>query len=289
MKKLLYYIVTFALLVPMTGCEKEMHSYRGDRGVYFAVRWGNPTLSAWPYRSYTNFDFVQHAENTVTAEVKVMITDQITPYDREFLYQIDADSTTGQAGVHYEIPDGRGVIPAGAVEGVATVVLHRTADMEKEVVKVALQLLPNENFDAIFQYFISPSDYNATGTVPIEAPFNASKHQLRITDVLVQPSQWIGGFNSSGAEFNSFGAFSPKKIRVMYELFDLTYPDFQDASLMTFGYRNVIGTRLGNYLTEQYRNRTPLLEDDGRLMWATGCAWTSYRGVPWDGVFNPSY
>lgn len=291
MKKIALLAILSAVVLTQAGCRKEMHSYKGDRGIYFSVRWGDQYAeSRWPYWSYTNLDFVKIPEDTYTAGVKVMITDVATPYDREFRYRIDPEATTAREGIDYQVPEGVGVIPAGKAEGYATVVLHRTPEMETEVVTVALQLLPNENFDLVFTSFIQPKEYNGSKE-EIEQRFDASRHQLRISDVLVQPAQWMGGFYQHGnyEEFNCFGAFTPKKIRLMFELFDLTYADFMDANIMTTGYMTALGRRLSVYLTEQYRNGTPVLEEDGRLMWASDCKWRSYEGVPWDGVINPEY
>lgn len=289
MKKILFLIIAAAILFPLSGCEKEIHSYKGDRGVYFAVRWGTDTQKVrWPYWSYSKFDFVQYVEETRTAEILVRITDVAVPYDREFRYEIDQSATNAIAGVDYETPEGIGIIPAGKVEGYATVVLHRTAKMQTEEVTVALQLVANENFDLVFRKFIQPKEYNGT-TEEIEEEFDASNHRIMISDVLVKPSEWRGSLNSSGAEFNSFGEFSVKKIRLMFELFDLTYADFMDSSIMTMGYQEVLGRRLGLYLRDQYRNHNAVLEDDGRLMWAYGCPWTSYPGVPWDGQYHSEY
>lgn len=290
MKKILFFTIAAAALFSVSGCEKEIESYSGDRGIYFSVRWGNAyEESRWPYWSYSNFDFVQYVDNTVIAGVKVMITDVAVPYDREFTYEIDAAATTARAGVDYEVPDGVGIIPAGKVEGYATVTLNRTPEMETETVVVSLRLVANENFGLVFTTLIQPSGFNGTN-LEIEEVVDASKHQLRIKDVLVKPKEWIGGLDgTTGAEFNLLGEFSPKKIKLLYELYDLTYADFMDSSVMTYGYMGVLGRRFGIYLTEQYRTGAPLVEDDGRLMWATGCKWSSYPGVPWDGTINPDY
>lgn len=291
MKKILFFTIIIITMFTVSGCEKEMKSYEGTRGIYFSVRWGDQfSESKWPYWSYSNFDFVQIPKDTCTVAVKVMITDNAVSYDRKFNYQIDPETTTAIEGVDYEKPVGEGVIPASQVEGYATVLLHRTAEMETEVVKLALQLIPNENFALAFTRFIQISDYNGSSE-EIEKEFDASKHQLRIKDVLVKPSCWLGGFYQYGnyEEFNAFGAFTPKKIKLMFEMFDLTYADFMDATIMTTGYMNVIGRRLSIHLTEQYRKGTPIQENDGRLMWASDCKWKSYENVPWDGIINPEY
>lgn len=45
--------------------------------------------------------------------------------------------------------------------------------------------------------------------------------------------------------------------------------------------QTVIQEHMANYLQELYDKGTPVLEDDGRLMWFMGVSWTSVVGVPW--------
>ncbi|HBK32340.1 MAG TPA: hypothetical protein DEF88_01905 [Porphyromonadaceae bacterium] len=291
MNKISFIIGTITILFSLSGCEKDMQSFEGQRGIYFSVRWGdNWVESIWPYWSYSIFDFANVSSDTTTATAKVMLTDVTVPYDRTFKYKINAEATTAEEGVDYEIPEGIGIIPAGKVEGYATVILYRTAKMEKEIVTVALQLVANENFDLVFTKFVQPSNYTGSSE-EIEKEFDASKHEIRIQDVLVKPDTWYGGFYQYGnyEEFNLLGAFSTKKIRLLFELYDLTYADFLDSSIMTYGYETVLSRRFSEYLTGQYRNGTPILENDGRLMWAGSCKWKSYENVPWNGTINPEY
>lgn len=283
--------IIFVFLFFLSGCEKDMQSFEGSRGIYFSMRWGADFQgSTWPYWSYSVFDFANVDGNTTTAMAKVMLTDVAVPYDRTFKYGINKEATNAKEGVDYETPEGIGVIPAGKVEGYATVTLYRTSKMENEIVTVALQLEANENFELVFTKFIQPSNYTGSSE-EIEKEFDASKHEIRIRDILVRPSTWYGGFYQYGnyEEFNLLGEFSTKKIRLLFELYDLTYADFLDATIMTYGYETVLSRRFSEYLTSQYRKGSPILENDGRLMWAGSCKWKSYENVPWDGTINPEY
>jgi hypothetical protein len=42
---------------------------------------------------------------------------------------------------------------------------------------------------------------------------------------------------------------------------------------------------VGRHLQALYDARTPILEDDGRLMWVNAVSWTSIVGEPWDGQY----
>ncbi|MFR4037690.1 MAG: hypothetical protein ACLTZT_07770 [Butyricimonas faecalis] len=46
--------------------------------------------------------------------------------------------------------------------------------------------------------------------------------------------------------------------------------------------RSVIKEYMVNYLQDLYDNGTPVLEEDGRLMWFMGVSWYSYVGVAWE-------
>jgi len=38
---------------------------------------------------------------------------------------------------------------------------------------------------------------------------------------------------------------------------------------------------MSTYLIQCYNDKKPVLEEDGRLMWFSGCPWLSKVGVPW--------
>ena len=45
--------------------------------------------------------------------------------------------------------------------------------------------------------------------------------------------------------------------------------------------RTVIQEYMVKYLQDLYDKGTPVLEDDGRLMYFMGVSWTTIVGVPW--------
>lgn len=285
--------IMLALALFLLGCEREMQSFEGDRGIYFAVQWG----ASWggdntPYRSHTPIDFVAIVGDTYTAKVKVMITDGAKDFDREFKYRILPETTTGVAGEDFETPEGVGIIPAGGTVGYVTVELNRTAKMADGVVEVGMELLPNDNFTPVFKKFLAITQFDGVdGGVAAPREFDATRHTLSVSDVLVQPANWLGGWYQYGnfEEFNTFGVFGAKKFNLICEITGVVYADFMDSSIMTYGYMGVLGRRVANYLVEQYKAGTPIQEADGRLMWVGGCRWRSYENVPWDGVINPEY
>jgi hypothetical protein len=276
-----------AIVLLISSCERELMSYEGDPGIYFAVQTGRVegNEGTWPYSPYTNVEFVKIVGDTYTANIKVMATGKTEDYDRVFLISVNPDSTTAIAGVDYETIPTEGIIPAGKLVTYIPVVLHRTETMGIEAVEIGLQLIANNHFKLTFPNWGAPTDLK-DGTVYNE--FDASKHTIRANDILVKPAQWLGGFyqyEAGNPEFNAFGEFSAKKFKILSELTGYVYTDFMTNPPMTSGLQALLGRRLADYLIAEYKARRAITENDGRLMWADGCPWKSYENVPWDGVY----
>lgn len=293
MKKIFNIILSGALLAALSGCEKEPMSYEGETGVYFSIQRG-PSYGVrdnWPFYPYSPLEFVLYAgENQHTISLRVRVTGNLTDYPRTFSYRIDPETTTATEGVDYVKPSGEGIIPAGQRDGYIDLLVNRTASMKTQTLEIGLRLLSNENFSLAFTQFEQPPGLNAGQEEVIES-FDATRHVVRVNDNLVQPPIWLGGIYAwgQGEEFNVLGVFSVKKFNLICEITGVTYSDFLTDPPMTSPYMRIIGRRVGDYLKEQYRNGTPVLEDDGRLMWVDGVKWMSYPGTPWDGTINPDY
>jgi hypothetical protein len=274
------------MTVILGACTGEMISYEGGSGIYFAMQAGNPYFqSSWPYSPYSDVEFVKIVEDTHTLYIKVMATGEASAVDRTFLIAVDPDSTTATAGVDYEPIAREWTLPAGKLEARVPVVLHRAARMATEEVTIGLQLIENEHFKLTFRHWGPPADLTG-GTV--YSDFDASRHLLRVNDILVQPAQWLGGFyqyEAGNPEFNTFGAFTPKKFKLLSALTGYVYIDFMTDPPMSFGLQAVLGRLLASHLIAEYRAGRAVTENDGRLMWADGCPWKSYENVPWDGVY----
>jgi hypothetical protein len=286
MKKI-YTMIVLTIAALSSGCERELMSYEGVEGIYFAVQEGSVygNESNWPYSPYTDVEFVKIADDTYTANVKVMATGAMKNYDRTFRVVLYPDSTTATAGADYEAIPAEVVMPAGSLVSSVPLVLHRTAAMATGVVAIGLQLVANEHFQLTFPSWGPPKELT-WGTV--YEGFDASRHIVRVNDILVQPAQWLGGFyqyEAGNPEFNTFGAFTRKKFLLLSELTDYVYIDFMTDPPMSLGLQAVLGRHLANHLIAEYKARRAVIEDDGRLMWADGCPWKSYENVPWDGVY----
>ncbi len=67
----------------------------------------------------------------------------------------------------------------------------------------------------------------------------------------------------------------------MCQIMHLTYADFSSTATMPTVLSTLLASECAKYLIAQYNAGTPVLEDDGRLMFIGNVPWTSYVGVPW--------
>ena len=295
MKKILLYALILAMGCNMTSCVKEMMSYEGIEGVYFGVRYGQESTipDQLPYYSFSVIKFILERDNTYTLRLMIMTTGEAKNYDRTVIVAPDPDNTTATQDVDFEPIVTSATIKAGELHTYIPVTLHRTSRMNNEEVTVGIKLLPSNDFELVFEIFDQPTNLLTAFNppYPIEKQFNASKHQIRVDNKITKPAQWQGGaYNNNPPDENGpLGYYSDTKIRLIMELFGVPYADFMDATTMPNSRMVELGSRLAEYLWGKYKQRAPVLDEDGRLMFAFGVPWTSYLGVPWDGLFNPDW
>jgi hypothetical protein len=283
--------VSVAMMVALSGCVKDTMRYEGEAGVYFAVQRGSVFNSEFYYFfPTTTVDFVTLPEGTTQESVKIRVrmTGDVVDYPREFIYEIDPLATTATEGIDYTAPSGIGVIPAGERDGYAEFTVYRTEAMREGALDICLRLLPNDNFSLAFTSFDQPNGSQGLNEDMPPSNFDATKHLVIANDRMVQPAVWYGNLSASGAEQLFFGIFSVKKMELLLQVSGFAYTDFMSSGTMSYDLSGLVGKRLAAYLVEQYRNGTPVLEADGRLMWVDGVKWVSYPGTPWDGVINPA-
>ena len=265
----------------MQSCEREIMSYQGKPGIYFAVQHGfsGGGETTWPYQPNTNVEFFKILEDEVIVNVKVMATGSVSDIDRPFKVEINPDSTNAVLGTHYEELTGEFFIPQGEAYTNISLKVKRTSDMQEKDIKIGLRLLPNEHFELAFPEFHAVEDLYYGDIVE---SFDASLHTLVINDVMTKPSEWYGNASAStGLEGGLFGEFSRKKLELICEVCNLTYADFCDPDIMVSLLRYEIRNTMSRYLTVALESGNPILEDDGRLMWVMSCSWSSYLGVPY--------
>ena len=275
-----YISLLFLPIVLALGCKKEMMSYEGSIGVYFAVQHGDSYFneSVWPFSPTTTINFVSTDSSELTCQLKVMITGPTANHDRHFELRVNEDSTTAVLGTHYTALPTSIVMPAGATTAYIPVHLIRTTDLQEKERTLCIQLVASEDFDLAFTEFHAPPELTAGPVVPV---FDASMHTIHMNDLLVQPTVWIGSIQEAGRESGQWGAFSRKKMDLITEVTGIAYSEFNSKETMPSVRSNLVTQQMQQYLLNKFNEGDPVLEDDGRLMWMGAVPWTSYVGVPW--------
>jgi len=279
MKKITVYILLFQLILQL-GCKKDMMTYQGREGVYFAVQYGNKSLSIdyWPYQPYSSVEFVSIGKDVVDFPVKVMITGAVKDYDRTFRVEVNPDSTTAVAGKHYEPIKTEFKIPAGGITANIVVRLNRTADLETTPVTLGLRLVETKDFKLSFPEWDAIPTLTGGTVVP---KFDASLHTLKINDIMVQPAVWPGSLQPGNRESGLFGVFTRKKMEFLIDNLGLTYQDFASTETMPQARYFLVANDAAKILMQRFDAKNPVLEDDGRLMFIGSVPWTSIVGVRW--------
>ena len=258
MKRLLYIWILFLCVA----CERDLMSYEGKEAVYFAVQYGNSWGSEkdWPYMPYSTAEFGSIMEDTMTVNIKVMITGAEKDYPRSFKVVVNPDSTTAREGIDYQALASEYTIEANSSYGYIPVQLYRSSEMKTETLTLGLKLVANENFALTFTEF-DKMDKFTNGSVVYDK-FDATMHKILINDIMPKPSCW--------SDFE-FGTFTQKKLNLMCQELGYTYADFQNSRVITYLQQTVISRKFSIILNKAYHAGTPILEDNGQLMWVKGC------------------
>ena len=284
MKKIIYYSMMLAFGLTLASCEKEMKTYEGLEGVYFAQQWGLPAYSEWPYRPYTNVELVKvaGASPEYTANIKVMFTGPVKDKDRYFKVEINPDSTTAVENVHYAPLPEEVLVPANATVAYVPLLIKRSKDLQTTIKKIGLRLVANGDFGLAFPTWKNIPELGKGSLTAADTAFDNSIHTVFIHDFIVQPAVWRGSVNATtNRDQGSWGGFTRKKIELMYKLFNLTYDDFGSDKTMTPILVSLITQEMARYLIAQFNAGTPVKEEDGRLMFVGNVPWTSTVGVPY--------
>jgi hypothetical protein len=284
MKRINYMLGMMVTILSLTSCKKEMMGYEGMEGVYFAQQWGSPTVSIWPYRPFSNVELVKQPGTVTeyTANIKVMFTGAVKDYDRYFKVEINPDSTTAVAGVHYAPLPESVLVPANAMVAYVPLVVKRSPDLQTASKKIGLRLVANEYFGVVFPKWKAIPNLASGTLTPADTAFDNSLHTVIVSDFIIQPKVWAGSINATtNRDQGSWGGFTRKKIELMYKLFNLTYDSFASTETMPPILQSLITQEMARYLVAQFNAGTPVKEEDGRLMFVSGVPWVSTVGVPY--------
>ena len=284
MKNIFTLIISIIVISLTYSCSKtELMDYEGSEGIYFYVQrvpisgYGDTTL--WSANATTLFEFTKLPVVDTLHTLRVRVTGHVKDYDRAFEVRINKDSTTAVDGVNYEFDSSNTVIKAGMHYADVPIKIIRSENLETDQLRVTVQLLPNENFKLAFNKL-----YSLPGTMPMDKKdegHDPAFHSIYMNYFLVRPATWMPlmDFEEGEIERGSLGQFGIKKFNLMSEVCKVTYDMFLSTATMPTTRITVLGQQMAAYLTNQFNNGTPVLEDDGRLMWVMGVPWNSTIGV----------
>ncbi|SKB38605.1 protein of unknown function [Sphingobacterium nematocida] len=266
-----------------SSCEKGIMSYEGVEGIYFAVQGGSNSglQSSWPFIPTSKLQLGNVSGSDTTIHLKVMVTGPVKKYDRSFQVVINPEVTTAEINIHYKPLADSYTIPAGQVLTYVPITILRTGDLKLASKQIGLRLVPNEQLGLSFPDWDAIPGLDATDEA-IVSNFDASIHEILISDYLPRPGGWSGLIvEGTNEETGNWGNYSEKKLLLMCELMNLTYDSFSTRETMPAVLINLTTREMVKYLTARMSAGDPIVEEDGRLMWVTGVSWKSYVGVPY--------
>lgn len=280
-------ISSFALLVALfASCEKELMTYEGKDCIYFDVRnevaWLDP--DTWSHEYFSTVSFGSTLDNEITKSFKVQASGMPSSVDREFRVVVVKDSTELKEGDFTGLASSY-CIKAGETSTTVDLTFHRGAHMKNDTLQLQLALVANEHFSLMFNEIgKSPEQYSPTENPKFDYNHNASIHNIFVYDVMSRPKQWQGN-DANG--LGTLGAFSAKKWMLMMEVTGTTIEDYADASTMPNIRMTAIGETMSAFLLEKARANTPVLEDDGTMMFFMKVG-PSYAADGWNPYTDPN-
>ena len=143
MKNLLFLLL---ILVGCVSCEKEIDTYEGGSGIYFADGglFSDTLRVAWGLK---NSDV-----KTQSIQLQVCLYGNTANYDRKFNIEIYSDTDTLSAieGVDFKAFDTEYVIPANQAEAFIDIDLLRTEDLVKHPKRFVVKLIENPELQFIY-------------------------------------------------------------------------------------------------------------------------------------------
>lgn len=276
MKKYIFSLTMLAVALVMAGCHKDLMDYEGQDCLFFDVQygasWGDTTV--WSHQIYTPVEFGSADEDELIKRAKVAVAGSVVDYDRPFVLEVVADSTTAIQGEEFEILNEKFYIPAGLNHTYIEVKFKKSARMAENTYQLQLRLRPNEHFTTSFSEVGNiPGRWTNDTKTEYSQNFDPNIHNFFINDMLTKPRAWHNV---------QYGTFSAKKyeiiLRVSYEKFGFTKKDFEgeDAyNKMLAGRAVAIARVTSKFLKDQYAMGRDywVIDEDGTMMWINGVPW----------------
>jgi len=278
MKNYIWIYLTVLLSI-FTSCEKDNMQYIGPDGVYFGVRdFGNSVDSLGPFQPSSRVDFMLKNTIQYSYKVPILLAGSIKNYDRQFKVSVDADSSSLESGKHYtELKDSY-ILPAGAHQTWVSIDFFATQDLELSEKRLVLKIIETSDLIPAFTMWDPPIDIG--GIKPAEK-MDASRHTIFVSNMMIPPVNWLGGVLTNGEEQGDLGVFTRLKMEFITENLGISYSEFMDEEKMSFLRLILIGQEMSRILVKRFNEGNPVIEEDGRLMYAGNVPWKSFIGIPY--------
>ena len=275
------------MLVLITSCEKDLMTFEGKDCLYFDIRnevaWLDP--DTWSHEYYSTVSFGTTSSDEISKSFKVQASGMPSSVDREFSVIVVEDSTELNKDIDFTGLAQSYCIKAGETSTTVDLTFHRGTHMKNDTLQLQLALVANEHFSLKFDEIgRSPEQYEPTKNAKFDYNHNASIHNIFVFDVMSKPTQWAG-MEDTG--IGSLGGFSAKKWILIMELTGATVEEFSNASTMPSARMAAIGETLALFLLEKAKMKTPVLDEDGNMMFCNAVR-TLGGSAQWNPFTNPN-
>lgn len=184
-------ILSLLFVLLLSSCAKDLEPYQNQPQVYFFERAADLTSTRITNKSYSFFQLPPTIVKD-TLKIKVKTMGFPTEYDRVVRGKALVDGTTAVEGLHFDFIDG--IVKAGQVEGLLSLLVYRTADIKSRSVQLNMTLAETKDFKA---GVVEDNFFSVTWS-----------------DNLVKPANWDGFISLS----SFFGDYSTVKYQFIYDV-----------------------------------------------------------------------
>ena len=268
LRNLLYFAAGSLLLTTAACSHEEIDLYSGPKSGIFIQQVYSTNMTTGLVSSYmdsTNVSFASLGATSTESTVRfyVRTIGDVTDYPRRYALEIDNEGTTAVEGTDFSLTRNDYTIHPGKSMDTCIVTLMRTPILRQKALVVKLKLMPNENFDIIFDSYKNSGSWQIDGDT-----LSAVTYAIRFSEEYSEPYYW----RSFGKSF--FGEFTAAKMLELEKVMEWTYRDWnsggQSISKVQYGRMDFAAKAFQKHLQELADAGTPVREDDGSLMQLPG-------------------
>ncbi|QPH41479.1 DUF4843 domain-containing protein [Pedobacter endophyticus] len=235
------YTVFFFTFLLLFSCKKtKLITYEGENALYFAI----PSTDSLR----VDFSLLHDSVRESILKIPVGLLGRQIETATSYEIVIDDQLTTAIKGSDFEMPE-QFSFPANKSRDTLSVKVTRTERLAKKEYVIGLELKSN-------------SQFNNARLDPTSKKDQSPRVKIYITDLLAAPKEWATTPDRFGTEYY-LGRFSKKKVLLIAEI---TKRSLNSVYRTIDTYRTYFSRQLYDYLVQQRKAGTPVLEEDGTLM-----------------------